>query len=399
MDYREMLPGYDKFVAEMGKEAFEEQMDYFYFFLGRSGRLGSEREFQDVTLDLDPYDFLVYAASDFLVDMVNKKGDIFEPEGGYVAPYKHMLDHAMSRYLTSELRADLRQRARRTARRREGTGIGSMADAVEIGLEDEKIPAIIITLLPKLFSDALIRSVLDQSERFDQDWEERNRSLDCWMEQIAAADFDQPAEQAVEKLVQAGPRALPHLAHLFYNMDLGYDDYSVATALETFARIPSQLSLHILVQALFDDDDWSSERASELLAGMPDLACPYLSYALTVPGGPDWSTVLWGYGVLAEAQCPGAFDMLVEGLSYQGKSPYDPEVGQVSAADGLLILGDERAIPILHDHLRNPQADLRARHELLYRLMEHDGGHPWGTQIAGDLTPDTLPSTETEDTT
>jgi len=235
---------------------------------------------------------------------------------------------------------------------------------------------------------------MDLAERFEQDWEEHDRSLDRWMEQIAAADFDQPAEQAVEELVAAGLCAIPHLVHLFYNMDLDYDDYSVATALETLARIPCQLSLHILVQALFDDDSWSSERASELLASIPDLACPYLAYALTVPGGPDWKTALWGYSLLGEARCPGAFDLLVDGLSYQGKHPVDAEICQISAADGLLALEDERAIPVLHDYLRNPQADLGARDELLYELLEHEGGHPWGAQIAGDLTSDTLPSSE-----
>ena len=396
LDYRDIIPGYEGFVAEMGKAAFEEEMDYFFFFLGNSDRLTDEPEFRDVELGLDPYDFLVYAAFDLFTDMVDEKGSIFKPEGGYIEPYEHILRHAMQRYLTPALRADLGRRARRTARRLRGTGIGSMADAVEVGLDDEGIPAMIITLLPKLFSDAFIDSVLNQAKRFEQDWEERDRSLDGWMEQIAAADFDRPAEQAVEELVKAGPRALPHLCHLFYNMDLGYDDYSVATTFEAIARIPCQLSLHILVQALFDDNDWSSERASELLTGMADLACPYLAYALTVPGGPDWETVLWGHSILGKAQCPGAFDFLVNGLSYQGKKPFDAEIGQISAAEGLLELGDERAVPILHDYLRNPQADLEARGELLYMLVEHEGGHPWGAQIAGDLTEDTLPDVKRE---
>jgi len=394
VDYRDITPDYDEFVAEMGKEALEEQLDYFYFFLSNSDQLADEREFQDVNLGIDPYDFLVYAAYDFLTDMVDKKGSIWAPEGGLVEPYEHIVQHALSRHLTPALRADLRRRTRRTARRCRTTGIGSMADAVEIGLDDEGIPATVITLLPQLFSNALIQSVMDLAERFEQDWEEHDRSLDRWMEQIAAADFDQPAEQAVEELVAAGLCAIPHLVHLFYNMDLDYDDYSVATALETLARIPCQLSLHILVQALFDDDSWSSERASELLASIPDLACPYLAYALTVPGGPDWKTALWGYSLLGEARCPGAFDLLVDGLSYQGKHPVDAEICQISAADGLLALEDERAIPVLHDYLRNPQADLGARDELLYELLEHEGGHPWGAQIAGDLTSDTLPSSE-----
>jgi HEAT repeat protein len=391
MDYREFIPDYDEFVAEVGKDALEEEMDYFYFFLGNSDHLTKEREFRDVKLGIDSHDFLVYAAHDFLIDMVNKDGSIWDPEGGLVKPYEHIVQHAIARHLTPALRADLQRRARRTARRRRGTGIGSMAQAVEVALDDEGTPIMIITLVPQLFSDALIQSVLDHAERYEQEWEERDRSLDRWMEQIAAADFDQPAEQAVERLAAAGPRAMPHVAHLFYDMDLEYDDYPVATALEIAARIPSQLSLRFLVQALFDDDDWISERAAELLAGLPDLACPYLIYALTVPDGPDWETALWGYSLLGKARCPGAFDILVDGLSYQGKGPYDAEVGQISAAEGLLELWDERAIPILHDYLRDPQADLRARGELLYTLLEHEGGHLWGPQIAGDLTPDTLP--------
>ncbi len=389
IDYREITPGYDEFVAEMGKEAFEEQMDYFYFFLGNSERLTDEPEFQNVKLGLDPYDFLVYAAFDFLTAMVDKKGSIWDPEGGLVEPYEHIVQHATSRYLTPALRADLKQKARRTARRRRGTGIGSMADAVEIALDDEGIPTMIITLLPQLFSNALVQGVLDQAERFEQDWEERDRSLDRWMEQIAVADF-QPAEEAIEKLVAAGTSALPHIVHLFYDLALEYDDYPVVAALETAARIPCQLSLHLLTQALFEAIGRTSDRAAELLAGLPDLTCPYLAYALTIPGGPEWQPALWGYSLMGKARCPGAFDLLVDGLSYQGEKPLDAEGVQLSAAEGLLELGDELAIPVLHDYLRNPQADLRARGELLYILLEDEGGHPWGAQIARDLTPDTL---------
>jgi len=397
MDYREIVPEYDRFVAEVGEAELKEELDYFYFFLGNSARLAGEPEFQDMELGVDPYDFLIYAAHDFFVDMVGKGESVWAPDGGFVKPYEHIVQHAMARHLTPSLRADLQRRARRTARRCWGTGIGSMAEAVEIGLDDESTPVMIITLLQQLFSRALTRGVLDLAEQFEQDWEERDLSLDRWMEQIAVADFDRPAEQAIEKLAAAGPRALPHLARLFYDMDFEYDDYPLTAVLEIAARVPSQLSLCFLVQALFDDGDYTSELANELLAGLPDLACPYLAYALTVPGGPDWEIALWGYSLLGKARCPGAFGLLVDGLSYQGHGPYDAEVGQISAGEGLLELGDERSIPILRDYLHNPQADLRARSELLYALLEHDGGHPWGAQVAGDLTMDTLPSAEAED--
>jgi len=394
MNYAEFVPGYDEFVAEMGKQAFEEQMDYFYFFLGNSDRLIDEPEFQDVELGIDPYDFVVFAAHDFLTDMAAEKGDIWSPEGGLVPPYDHIVQHAISRYLTPTLQADLKRRTRRTAHRCRGTGIGSMANAVKIELDDEGPPSTIVTLLPTLFSNALIQSVLDTAKQHERDWEERDRSLDRWMEQITAADFDQPAEQAIEKLAAAGQRAMPHIAHLFYGLELEYDEYPVITALELAARIPCQLSLRFLTQTLFDSGDWPADRAAELLSNMPDLACPYLTYALTVPGGPKWQVALQGYMLLGKLECPGTFDVLVDGLSYLGHSPHDPEVGQLSAAEGLLALGDEQAIPTLHDYLRNPQASLEARSELLYMLLEHDGGHPWGTQIAGDLTLDTLPSSE-----
>jgi hypothetical protein len=396
-DYREIIPEYDRLAAEIGEAELEEELDYFYFFLGYSSRLADEPEFQDIELGLDPYDFLVYAATDLLIDVVDRKDSIFHPQGGYVEPYGHILHHALLRYLTPALRANLRHQARRTARRHRGTGISAMASAVEVALDDEGIPAMIITLLQQLFSKALIQHVLDQAERFEQDWEERDRSLDGWMEQIAAADFDRPAEPAVEGLAAAGPRALPHLCHLFYDLDLSYGDYPVVAALEIAARIPCQLSLRLLVQALFEDIGGTSERAAELLISLPDLLCPYLAYALTVPGGPDWETALWGYSLLGKARWPGTFDLLVNGLSYQGKQPLDAEDCQLSAAEGLLALEDERVIPLLHDYLRNPQADLGARDELLYTLLEDEGGHPWGAQIAGDLTSDTLPSLTPED--
>ncbi len=177
VDYGEFIPDYDEFVAEVGKEAFEEEMDYFYFFLGNSDRLTHEPEFKTVDLGIDPYDFVVYAAHDFLFDMASKKGSIWNPDGGLVAPFEHIVQHAMSRYLTPTLRTDLRRRARRTARRCQSTGIGSIADTVEIGLDDAKIPSMIITLLPQLFSNALIQSVLDLAERYERDWGERDRTL------------------------------------------------------------------------------------------------------------------------------------------------------------------------------------------------------------------------------
>jgi HEAT repeat protein len=211
------------------------------------------------------------------------------------------------------------------------------------------------------------------------------------MEQIVAADFDRPAEQAVEELAAAGARALPHLYHLWSDWNRGYEDYAVTTAFQTFARIPSQLSLWVLVQGLVDDDDWSSEEAAEQLAGLPDLACPYLLYALTAPGGPAWSLALWGYDVLAKARCPRAFELLVQGLWYQGEEPHLAEGIQMSASLGLMDLGDERAIPVLHEWLRDPQADLGARDELVYGLTVSRDGHPWTEEIVGNLTPETLP--------
>jgi hypothetical protein len=391
MDYREIVPGYDDFVAEFGKEGFDETMDELFFLLGHSSRLLVEPEFRDLSVPIAPHDFLVFEAAEVIHETFGKDESLFHPDGGYIAPYEHILRHAMHRYLTPALRTGLHRRARRVAHRHEGTALGLMATALQTGLDDEGIPRSIIGLLQKLFSDAILEAVLNQDERFETEWEERDRSLDPWMEEIAAADFDRPAERAVERLVAAGTRALPHLTHLFYDTDRGYDDYAVATAFEVFARIPSQLSLWVLVQGLLDDSDWSSEEAADRLAELPELTCPYLHYALTVPGGPEWLVALWGYDILAQARCSGAFELLREGLSHVGDSPYSAEGVQISAGSGLLELGDERAIPVLRDWLRDPKADVRARQELLYEITQHKGGHPWADEIAGDLTPDTLP--------
>ncbi len=385
-NYRDLISGYDELVAEIGEEKLTEMMDYYFFFLSRSGLLIDEPEMDDVDLHLDPDDFLVYATRDFIISSMEEKLDLFDQEeGGYVKEYEHILDHAFQRYLTPPVLANLRRRLRRIVRRRRNTGIGSMADAVEIALSEQDVPLMIITLLQQLFSDALLQTVLNQREYTEQAWEERDRSLDTWMEQIAAADFDHPATEAVEKLVRAGKRAMPHVIHLFYNLELEYGDYPVSTALEIAGQIPCQLSLHILLQTLFEDIGNSSELAFDLLAEMPDLVCPYLAYALTVPGGPDWETAMFGYSLLSKLRCPEAFGLLVEGLSYQGDNAADGEAGQTYAAEGLLELGDERAIPILHDYLRDPQANTTAQGELLYMLREEDGGHPWAAQVAGDL--------------
>jgi hypothetical protein len=394
IDYREITPDYDALVAEFGKETFDEQMDHFYFFLAHSSRLLKEPEFQDARVEIDPHDFLVFEATAVVHETVGSGETMLHPQGGYVDPYDHILQHATHRYLTPALQAGLRRRARQVARRREGTSLGAMASLVEIAIDDETIPPLLFGLLQKLFSDAILQAVLDHDEQFEREWEERDSSLDRWMEQIAAADFDHPAEQAVEKLVSAGARALPHLYHLWSDWDRGYEDYAVMTAFQTFARIPSQLSLWVMVQGLIDDDDWSSEEAAEQLARLPDLACPYLHYALTIPGGPAWLVALWGYGVLASARCPRAFELLVQGLSYAGEAVDSAEAIQLSASLGLLELGDERAIPVLHDWLRDPQADIGARDELIYELTVPGDGHSWAEEIVGDLTPETLPGSE-----
>lgn len=397
IDYRDIVPDYDAIVTEFGEEAFDERMDQLFFFLGHSARLLDEPEFRDASVDIDPHDFLVFEAADVVRKTVGNDESPFHPDGGYVEPYEHILRHAMHRYLTPALRSNLRRRARRVARRRKGTGIGAMASALQIAITDEGMPTLAISLLQKLFSDAILEAVLNHDEQWEREWEERDRSLDRWMEQIAAADFDRPAEQAVQKLAAAGTRALPHLTHLFIDTDRGYDDYAVATAFQIFGRIPSQLSLWVLVQGLLDDDDWASEEAADRLAELPRLACPYFHYALTVPAGPEWLVALWGYDVLARAQCPGAFELLVEGLSYVEVQPETPHVDlaegiQASAGSGLVELGDERAIPVLRDWLRDPQANLRAREELLYELVVFEGGHPWADDVVGDLTPETLPN-------
>ena len=391
MDYREIVPGYDGLVAELGKERFDEYMDELFFLLSHSARLLDEPEFQDVSVSIHPHDFLVFEAAEVIHETFEKNKSLLHPDGGFVEPFEHVLRHAMDRYLTPALGAGLRRRARRVAHRLQGTALGSMASALQIAFDDEGIPRLLIGLLHKLFSDAILEAVLNHDEQFEREWEERHRSLDPWMEQIAAADFDRPAERAVEKLVKAGTRALPHLTHLFYDTDAGYDDYAVATAFEVFARIPSQLSLWVLVQSLLDDNDWSSEEAADRLAELPELACPYFHYALTVPGGPDWLVALWGYDVVARAECPRAFELLVEGLSYAGDSADSAEGIQVFASSGLVELGDERAIPILREWLQDPEANAMARQELIYELTEQKGGHPWAAPIVGDLTSETLP--------
>ncbi|MGD2144405.1 MAG: hypothetical protein PVF54_08005, partial [Anaerolineae bacterium] len=211
LDYRDIVSDYESFAAEVGRETLQEQLDIFYFLLAKSARLLDEPEFSDAEVSIDPHDFLVFETADVLLDTLDDDQDVVPPQVGTTHLYDHILFHAMRRYLTPELRADLGRRAGRVARRRDGTAIGSMADAVEVALDDEGISVMVITLLLELFSESLIRRLANQEKRFEQEWENRDQSLDPWMEQIASADFDRPAEQAVEELVAAGPRALPHL--------------------------------------------------------------------------------------------------------------------------------------------------------------------------------------------
>lgn len=369
------MPEYKEFAAEVGEEQFLEVMDYFFYFIGNSLELLEEPEFQGFQLPIEPYDFLVFEAYDYLMEtVIDGKQSIWQEDGFLDEPYGHIVTFGLRRYLIPEVRRELRRRVARIAARARESRTRAMANAVEIALDDVQIWPMMISMLEKLCSDTLIDRVLDMAEQFQRDWEGRDRSLDRWADEIRQASFDQPADEAVRQLVQAEEAALPVLTHMYYDEEYEWGDYPLLAAVEALGQIPSQLSLSILVQTLIEDGDSAAEVAFESLSNMRDLACEYFHYALTRPE-PKWEVELYGYHFLGEARCEEAFELLQRGLQR------DEAIAQISAWEGLLALGDRRAIPVLRDFLRSDKANEDAKDELLYMLQEHEGGHPWAGEI------------------
>jgi len=366
-------------VAEVGEEEFREVMDYFFYFISNSVELLDEPELKGYQLPVDPYDFLIFEAYDYLLEtVIEKKQSIWQEDGSLDEPYHHIVACGLQRYLTPDVRHQLRRRVARIAARTKGTFTGEMASTVEIALDDEQMSPMMISMLEKLCSDTFIDRVLDLPEQLGRDWEGRDRSLDRWADEIRQASFDQPNDEAVRQLAEAGKAALPVLVHMYFDEGYDWGDYPLLAAIEALGQIPSQLSLHVLVQTLIEDGNGESVAAFESLSNMRDIACEYFHYALTKPE-PKWEIELYGYQFLGKAGCEDAFDLLEHGLKR------DEAVAQMSACDGLLALGDRRAIPLLRDFLRSEEADGDAKDELLYALQQRDEAPPWADEILEGL--------------
>lgn len=385
MDYRTIIPDYDQAVAEMGKEEADELLDYFFYFLMQSWTLANEPELADFYFPIDPYDFLIYETHELIMDLVDQGQ--FDAEAFYGTDenpnprFDHIIRHGLERHFTPRVQRGLKRRVQRIEAHNKGRVIGSIASAVALALEDFRLPPLIIALVVRLYSAALLDGVLNLPKQYKRDWEERDRRLDRWGEEICQGSFEQPAEEAVRRLIAAGERALPILADIIYERDYYYEDYPVLTALEIAGHIPCQRSLRMLLDALIEDIGAASELAFELLPTMPELACPYFRYALTRPKPLDWEIVMYGYPILGRARCEGAFDIIVQGLRYQGEDDFSTESIQCSAWESLLELGDPRAVPVLLDYLRDEAANEGAKEELLHVLATSKDKYPLAQEI------------------
>lgn len=76
LDYREILPNYDGFVAEFGKEHLTRTMDEFFYALDQSAHLAAEPEFKGWQFPLDDFDWVLNEAVRLLRRASEKKAQI-----------------------------------------------------------------------------------------------------------------------------------------------------------------------------------------------------------------------------------------------------------------------------------------------------------------------------------
>jgi len=297
-----------------------------------------------------------------------------------------MVSDGLRRYFTLTMRRDVQRRARILARRRPGTLMAAEAEAVALATRDPQISLLLVGLLVESFRKALLQAVLDLPDVIDREWEQRDRRLDRWLEALHQADAEHPAEEAVQRLQQAGAAALPLAAHLYWDEQYTCDDYPLQAALEVVAPIAAPQSLWLLRETIVSCPDLYRRAVEHLAASMPELACAYFRYLLTDRHAPDAALVTAGLLTVAAAGCPGAFDLASAALRYQAGDALEMEMVQATAGEALLALGDRAAVPVLRAYLADEQANPAAR-EHIVEALRSERGHGWWEEIVKEQPP------------
>ncbi len=373
-DYAVIVPNYQELVAAQGEEQARENLDYIFYFLSHSAELLDEPEFKDLNWRLDAHDYLVYELYTYAQTPEGQRPEALGPQldDEHV---RHIVHDGLRRYLTPAMRRDVERRARTLARRQAGSLLAAEAQTVAIALEGRTVEPLTVGLLVESLRSTLLQAVANLPELLDREWDERESTLDRWLEALLEADAEHPAEEAVQRLREAGPAALPFAKYIYYTAEQEgrCDDYAFRTALDLAAGIPAGQSLWLLAGAIVDCPILSHWVAEQLATSMPGLACAYCGYLLTDPLPANARLAAAGLEVVVAARCPAAFNLARAGLSYRVADAAQTEAVQTAAWEALLALGDPAAIPILRSYLGDERASRAARDGLLEALRGEPG--------------------------
>lgn len=381
VDYASIVPGYDEFVGQVGEAEARETLDYLFHFWNTSDRLLAEHEFADWRWPLDPHDYLAYELAEHL-HRLGQEGLATLAREGLDLQLVYLISDGLRRYYTPVMRRALARRARKLARRTPGSMLAAQAEALVLAAEDLEPPPIAISLLGESFRRALVEATLALTTTIEREWAEHPAALDRWLEGVRAASDEQPASEAVSRLVQAGPQALPAATHLVFYEGYECDDYPVRAGLEVLAATPSHQSLWALRQIIVGCPTLSAWAATQLAAHMPALACDYFRCLLRAPEPAPAALAARGLEVLAQAECPDALDLASLALRYHVEDAAQTEAVQVAAGLALLALDDPAAVPHLRAYLSDEAANPAAQAQIV-RTINRLGEGWWRQVVSG----------------
>ncbi|MGQ9684385.1 MAG: hypothetical protein ACUVX9_17805 [Anaerolineae bacterium] len=368
VDYALLLPNYADLEAAEGEERARDILDYLFHYLGLSIELLDEPEFADLQWPLNPHDYLVYELYHHILSQGWDRLDGLTSELRDER-VEHMVHDGLRRLLVGDLRREIRSRAQRLSAR-VGAGVLQLeAQAVATALGELDIDPMAISALVESLRRALVDAAADLPERIEREWEERDRSLDGWLEAIRRPGSSTVRQEAIRRLQEAGRAALPLVAHMYHDLDYTCHDEPLQAALQVAAAIPDPQSLWFLSEAMRDCAGLAGWAASQMAANMPAEAAAYWRFLLTEPAPTDPCVAANALIAASAARLPEAYDLALLGLEYKAADPSATEAVQVAAWRALLDLDNPDAGQRLRDYVESDEASPTARDQLVQALV------------------------------
>ena len=368
VDYALLLPNYPDLVAAEGEKRARDILDYLFHYLGLSVELLDEPEFAELHWPLAPHDYLVYELYHHILAQGWDRLDGLTSELSDER-IEHMIHDGLRRLLGPDMRHQVRSRAHSLSGRLDAGALQMEAQAVATALGELAIDPMAISVLVESLRRALVAAAADLPERIEREWEERDRSLDGWLEAIRRPGSPTVREEAIRRLQEAGRAALPLVAHMYHDLDYTCHDEPLQAALHVAAAIPDPQSLWFLSEAMRDCAALAGWAASQLAANMPAEAAAYWRFLLTEPAPADPCVAANAVIAASAARLPQAYDLALLGLEYKAADPSATEAVQVAAWRALLSLDNPDAGPRLRDYVESDEASPTARDQLVQALV------------------------------